>query len=129
MNTLKSIGAILAGILSNAILATGTDWLLILSGIAPSFDENQAWPTSSLAIATIYRILYGIAGGYITAMAAPQNPMKHIIILGILGTIATLVGLLTHLGQPDTWYPAVLAITAFPACWIGGKLFMNRKPQ
>ncbi len=129
MNILKSIGAVLAGILANAILAVGTDAILIQSGLAPAYSESQPWPTTSLAIATIYRILYGIAGGYITAMAAPQHPMKHVIILGILGTVATLVGLLSHLNQPDTWYPAILAITAFPTCWVGGKVFHKQRPN
>ncbi|HWA33026.1 MAG TPA: hypothetical protein VG737_02800 [Cyclobacteriaceae bacterium] len=127
MTTLKSIGAVLAGIIANIILSVGTDVILIQSGIAPEFTEAQPWPAKVLAFATVYRTIYGVFGGYITALAAPQNPMRHVAILGILGTIATIVGLLTHLGQPDTWYPALLAITAFPACWLGGKLMVRQK--
>jgi hypothetical protein len=128
MNTLKSIGAILAGILVNIVLATGTDAILIESGIAPPFSEGT-WPAGLLFTALVYRTLYGIVGGYFTAMAAPNNPMKHVAILGILGTIASIAGVMANLETPGLWYPIGLVVTAFPACWVGGKMKVNSKKQ
>jgi hypothetical protein len=126
MNILKSIGAVLAGVLVNIVLATGTDAILIQSGIAPPFSEGT-WPSRLLLAALIYRTLYGIVGGYFTATAAPANPMKHVIILGVLGTIAAVAGVVANLATPGLWYPIGLVVTSFPACWIGGKIWMGSK--
>ena len=70
------------------------------------------------------RTLAAVAGGYITAMLAPDKPMLHATVLGIIGLALSVAGVvnnaINHLG-PD-WYPLALAVTAFPSAWIGGRL-------
>ena len=66
---LKSIGAVLAGILGVVILSLGTDIVMHASGIFPPWFQPMSTPLWLLA--TAYRIVYGIAGGYITARLAP----------------------------------------------------------
>lgn len=125
MNILKSIGAALAGILFNVILSTATDFLLIAVGIALPFSGGM-WSPPLLAAALFYRTLYAVGGSYITAALAPANPMKHVIMLGIIGTLASIAGVLTHTDTPSLWYPIGLVITSFPASWVGGKLWMRK---
>lgn len=78
--------------------------------------------TVPFAIATAYRSVAAIIGGFVTAKLAPANPMLHAIILGAIGTAAALAGVLTHLSEPNLWYPIALVVTALPCSWLGGKL-------
>jgi hypothetical protein len=123
MNILKSLGAILAGIVFIVITHTLTDTVLESLGIYPPPSEGL-WDTWKLLLAVGYRTVYNIGGGYVTASLAPSKPMMHVVILGLIGlvmsVIAVFVTMPMNLGP--TWYPVVLAILAFPSVWLGGKL-------
>src|SRR6266851_3833260 len=70
-NTLKSIGAVLAGMLAGIILTIVTDILLHAIGVfAPWGQPNGDGP---LLLGTAYRTVYGIAGSYIIAWLAAQS--------------------------------------------------------
>lgn len=126
-DTLKSIGAVLAGFITVAVLSVVTDTVLETTGIFPSFSAQQKdhsllvwW---MLLLALIYRSIYTVVGGYITAMLAPNNKsMRLAVILGIFGTIAATIGVIVGWDLSDHWYPIALAITAFPLIWLGAKL-------
>ena len=82
---LRSIGAILAGFVVIVVLSTGTDFILESTGVFPSFKEQfeqNVYPMSMLIVATIYRIVYSVAGCYVAARLAPNRQMMHAMILG-----------------------------------------------
>lgn len=123
MNTLKGIGAILAGMIFIVFSHTGTDFVLESLGIFT--PPEQGFHTTWMVLtATIYRCIYTVVGGYITAALAPSRPMRHVVILGliglVLGTIAAIVTIPKRLGP--AWYPIALAVLALPCTWLGGKL-------
>jgi putative Mn2+ efflux pump MntP len=125
MNTLKSIGAFLAGMLTVVILSIGTDAILENIGVFPSFDEQQKnglFDWRLLLLALVYRCIYTIAGGYVTARLAPSNPMRHVIVLGSVGTVLATIGAIVGWHLSSHWYPIALVITALPCTWLGGKL-------
>ena len=76
-------------------------------------------------LATAYRFVISIAGGWLTAKLAPQNPMKHALILGVVGIVLGMVGVITtwNLGMGPHWYSIALVVLAVPQCWLGGKLY------
>ena len=118
---LKSIGAVLIGIVLTVALSIGTDVTLQKTGIFPPQDQGAYQPWM-LAVALAYRCVYGVAGAYLTATLAPNKPMLHVIIPGILGTLVSALGLIGAWGKPDLWYPAALVITALPCALLGGTL-------
>ena len=120
-NIFKSIGAVLVGFIAVVILSVGTDFILESLGIFPPIGQGL-FITWMLVLALFYRIIYTIAGGYITASLAPNRPMRHVIILGIIGTVAGLLGVIVGWELSAHWYPIALVITAFPTTWLGGKL-------
>lgn len=120
MNLIKSIGAILAGAIIGAILSVGMDWLLQQLGFPPS---NTA---SMLALALLYRLVFNVVGGYITAKLAPRNRMGLVIILGVAGTLVTLLGTITNWDLSAHWYPVLLTILTFPTVYLGGKLAVRQ---
>lgn len=123
MNILKGIGAILAGIVFIILSHTGTDFVLENLGIFTPPDQGLHI-TWMVVTATVYRSLYTIAGGYITAALAPNPSMQYVVILGViglvLGTIGAIVTIPLKLGP--AWYPIALAILALPCVFLGGKL-------
>jgi hypothetical protein len=125
-NTLKSIGAVLAGILAGAALPTATDMLLRAAGIFPPFDVNEAMSNPLLLLATAYRTIYGVLGAYIAARLAPNRPMGHALVLGAIGLAAGIVGAAVTWNMGPAfgphWYPLALVALAMPQSWFGAKL-------
>jgi len=119
----KSILAVVVGVLFIIIVTTLVDVALHAAGVYPPITQPIS---DGLAIlATVYRIVISIAGAWITARLAPQNPMKHALILGVVGVILGLVGVVAtwDLKLGPRWYPIALVVLAIPQCWVGGKLY------
>jgi hypothetical protein len=119
----KSIWAVVAGVLFIIVVTTIVDILLHGAGIYPPMDQPLDDKLSILA--TSYRIVIGIAGGWLTARLAPNQAMKHAMILGYVGVALGLIGVLAtwNKGLGPRWYPIALAVLAIPQCWLGGKLY------
>ncbi len=125
----KSIGAVLAGFFTVAILSIATDTVLEKAGIFPPPSEAGLFVTWMLVVAFIYRSVYTVLGGYVTAKLAPGNVMKHVLALGILGTIGGILGVIAGWNLSEHWYPIALAVTGFPLVWLGGKLKTRTTPE
>ena len=126
MNLLKSLGAIAAGFVVVGILHTMTDLGLEKAAIFPPPNEPAALETKYLAIAAIYRNIYNVFGSWITARLAPNRPIGHAIVLGMLGSLANVVGGVIMWKIGAHWYPFLLAALALPSCWLGGVLGNRR---
>jgi hypothetical protein len=123
MNILKGVGAILAGMIFIVVSHTATDFVLEKLGIFT--PPEQGFDTTWMVVtATIYRGVFTIAGGYITAALAPKPAMLYVMILGLIGlvvsTLAAIATIPMKLGP--AWYPIALAVLALPCVWVGGKL-------
>jgi hypothetical protein len=125
--TLRSIGAVLAGLLFVIVISTVTDLLLHTTGIFPPL--GQAMADSLFLVALAYRTIYSIAGGYITARLAPDRPVTHALILGIIGCVLGLAGTIATWNRgPEfgpKWYPIALIVIAIPTTWMGAKLALK----
>ena len=119
---LRSIGAVLAGVLAVFILSLGTDVIMHALGIFPPWLQPMS--DGLFLLATAYRIVYGIVGGYIAARLAPDRPMQHAIALGVVGLALSILGAVAtwNSGFGPRWYPIALVVTALPCAWVGGKL-------
>lgn len=121
----RSIWAIVAGVVAVIVLSLGTDALLHGTGVFPPVGRPMS--DALFALATAYRVVYGIVGGYIAARIAPRRPMFHALILGLVGMVLSVIGAIaTWNAGPEfgpKWYPLALVNTALPGAWIGGRLF------
>jgi hypothetical protein len=120
---MRSIWAVVAGVLFIVIVSTLVDLVLHAAGVFPPTDQPL---TDALALlATSYRIVISIGGAWLTAWLAPSRPMKHALILGVVGTILGLIGVAVtwNLGLGPRWYAIALAVLAIPQCWAGGKIY------
>ena len=126
MKTLKSIGAVIAGLVVVILVTTLVDIVLHAVHFFPPMDQ----PINNVQalLATSYRVVISIAGAWLTARLAPDRPLRHAVILGIIGTVLSLIGIIAtwKLGLGPRWYPIALAVLAIPQCWAGGKLYEQK---
>ena len=120
-NTLRSIGAVLAGMLAGIIITLGTDVVLHAAGVFPPWGQSMVGFDASLLLATVYRTIYGVAGSYIAAWLAPHRPMLHALVLGGLGFAVSIVGAVVTWNKGPAfgphWYPLALVVLAIPTAW------------
>ena len=123
-NTLKSIGAVVAGFVAVFVLSLGTDVVLHATRVFPPWDQRMS--DALFLLATVYRTVYCIAGSYIAARLAPNRPMGHALALGILGLVVSTAGAVVTWNKGPVfgphWYPVALVVTAIPCAWLGGRL-------
>ena len=124
-STRKSIWAVVAGVLFTIVVTTLVDILLHLVHVFPPMGQPLDDRLSAIALS--YRIPITIAGAYLTAKLAPTRPMKHAMILGVVGTVLGGLGVVATMGKDlgPAWYPVSLAVLAIPLCWIGGRLYLR----
>jgi len=119
----KSIRAVVAGVLVIIVVTTVVDIVLHATGVFPAMDQ----PINDVLalLATSYRVVISVGGGWLAARLAPDRPMKHAIILGSVGAVLGFVGVVAtwNLGLGPRWYPISVAVLAIPQCWVGGKIF------
>jgi hypothetical protein len=120
--TKKSIWAVVAGVLVIIVVTILVDILLHVSGVYPPMDQPISDALALLA--TSYRIVIGVGGAWLTARLAPDKPMKHAMILGVVGVVLALVGVVAtwNMGLGPRWYPMALVVLAIPQSWAGGRI-------
>ena len=119
----RSIVAVAAGFLTVVVLSLATDQLLHVLDVYPPWGQPM-YETGLNALALSYRIVYTLLGEYITARLAPRSPMRHVMILAIIGLVAGTAGAVAAItgNFGPNWYPIALAVTAYPCTWFGGWL-------
>ena len=118
----RSILAVLAGMFVAIVLTLITDLILHRLRVFPPLGERA--PDRLLALATGYRVVFGVAASYLTAYLAPYRPLAHAMVGGAIGFAASLAGAIaTWNGGPayePHWYPVALVVLALPQSWLGG---------
>lgn len=122
--TIKSIGAVLAGLIFIVITHTATDAALQGAGVLPK--GNLFVGAGLILIVLGYRAVFSFIGCYLTAKLAPRHPMKHALVLGLIGLVLSSIGAIVAADLGPAWYAWTLAVIALPIAWLGGKLYEQR---
>ena len=121
---MKSVLAVVAGLVVTIVLSTGVDLLVVKTGLFPAKSADNT--DMHWAIITAYRAVIAIFGCWVTARLAPSRPMMHALIAGGIGMALAVLGAFFAWDRgPEFgphWYAIAVALTALPCAWIGGKL-------
>ena len=125
MSVLRSIGAVVAGVIVVVVLSNLVDMIMHATGIIP---DGPMWSPWHNALALAYRCVIAVGAGWVTARIAARSPVGHAIALGIIGTALGVLGVVVtwKLNYGPHWYPIALAVTALPCCWLGGRIAVRR---
>jgi peptidoglycan/LPS O-acetylase OafA/YrhL len=83
--------------------------------------------SSQFALASAYRAVFTVAGGYVVAELAPYNPWRHAWALAIVGLLAGLAGVVAFfVANPGelgpAWYAISIPAEAIPCVLFGAWL-------
>ncbi len=119
---LKSIGAIIAGMIAGASLAILSDYIMAATGLM-HMERFKDTPSHIVLIVILYRFVFNTAGCYLTARLAPSKPMLHALALGIIGLLLSLIGIFFMWDQATPFYNIAIMLISLPSAWLGGKLY------
>ena len=126
VSILSRAGAVLAGLLTAAILSKVTDRVLRATGVFPPWGPVMM-DQQLLLLAATYRSLYIVAGSYLTARLASDRPMRYALVLGAAQVMFD-VGVAVSWDKGGQflpkWYPIALILLAMPCAWAGARLFI-----
>jgi hypothetical protein len=121
---------VLLGLVAVVVLSLGTDQVLHMLRVYPPWGQPMHEPGLNL-LALAYRIAYAVLGSYLAARLAPRNPMRHALVLGVIGSALSLAGAIAAIPMDlgPSWYPIALVATAMPCAWLGGALHRAKRTE
>lgn len=120
---LKSIGAIIIGLIAGASLSILSDYVMAVTGYM-DMERFINTPSHIVLVVILYRFVFNTAGCYLTAKLSPFKPMQHALALGIIGLLLSLIGIFFMWDQATPFYNIAIMLISLPSAWIGGKLYM-----
>lgn len=124
-----SVRAVVAGILVIVVTSTAIDVVLQAIGFLPPM--NRPLDDAQALVATSYRVVFGVAGGWVTARLAPGHPMRHALALGALGVVLGAAAVVatwdSNLGP--RWYGLSHVVLALPEVWLGAWIVERRSTR
>jgi surface polysaccharide O-acyltransferase-like enzyme len=125
----RSLLAVITGFLFIATLSVGTDMVLRMA--VPSLFEVDGSTTSApiLLLTIAYVGLYATLGCYLAARMAPSAPMRHALVLGVLGLAFNVAGALSIWAQYPAWYHVMSLLLVMVWAWLGGRMREQEAPQ
>ena len=89
-----------------------------------SFPDQAALDRSTAAklFMAFYTMLSVVAGGYVTAWLAPQSPVRHAVIMGVIELLMTVGVMLEMSSKAPLWFWILGIALMIPAAWWGARL-------
>lgn len=118
----RSIVAVVVGFLVIGVLAFVTG-LAAQAAFPGVFDENGATFDTVACLATLaYVGVYATFGCWLCARIAPSHPMRHALILGVLGLLFNIMGAWMTRDAVPVWYNVAGVLTTMLWAWLGGTI-------
>ena len=121
MPIVRAFLALLAGFATRIFLvtvATAAVRKLALNWVGAPGSPRVKYVLVNLA----YSLMAAVAGGYVTAWAAAENPLKHTLILALAILLLSALTPLQQRGQQPIWYQLLLIAIMPASVFAGGVL-------
>jgi len=89
----------------------------------PDVQLSVGWMLTLLSISSVY----GVIGGFVTAVIAQRNEIKHTITLAVFSLLIAAYFLITSKQTTPTWYPISGLVLITPSALLGGWLRIKQR--
>lgn len=120
----RSVLAVTSGLLSLIILTYLATMVVLVVFI--STNGNPSPNSIYFVISTVYIILFGIAGGFITASVSIETPQSDVAILSAIVFLLWIVSSLVQFNRQPIYYSLLLLITLPMAVLAGGHIKIKK---
>ena len=117
---IRSVIAVVTGFLLIGALSFGATALMKVAMPGALTARTESVPV--LLLVMTYVAIFAVAGCYITALIAGRSPMKHALVLGVLGLIFNVVGTIDRWDTMPAWFHVTSLLLVMPYAWLGGRL-------
>ena len=117
---MKAAWAVIAGFVVVALGSTAADALFEALGVLPS-----PMTTGAFVFAAVYRAIFTMLGGAVTARLGPQPPGRRVWVLAGLGVLGGGAGVAVSQAHPElgpAWYAWSILLTGPPSVLLGARL-------
>ena len=118
----RSIVAVVVGFLVIGALAFGTGRLV--QATWPARADAAGTPTTTLMmlVQLLYVGVYATFGCWLAGRLAPSRPMRHALVVGVLGLALNVPSALVLRDTAPAWYLAAGVLTTMLWAWLGGRI-------
>jgi len=121
MLILRAFLALLAGFAAMAVLIAGAT--ATLAKFVPEWTAAPGQPRAGYVfVNTGYSLAAAMAGGYITAWTAQQNPLVHALALALIVLLLSALSALQQRGQQPIWLQLLIVAITPAGVILGGLL-------
>jgi hypothetical protein len=118
----RSVLAVVTGFVFIGALATGTDALVRAAAPGAFSATGRTDSVPMLLFTMLYVGVFATAGCYLTARLAPSQPMRHALVLGVLGLVFNVAGTVAMWDTAPAWYHVASLLLVMPYAWLGGRI-------
>ncbi len=121
---LQAVLAVVASVAINLALSYGPDALLKAAGVMPRKGLPKKGSEGLVWGVITYRTIAIVVSSFALAKLAPSNPMVYVAVLAVVGTLASIGGVLNPKTKDlaPAWYGWALVVVGLPASILGGLL-------
>jgi hypothetical protein len=123
---MRSIGAVAAGFVFIMVLSFAADAVLRHAMPARFRPDGGSDDLLVLALCLAYVFVFATAGCFVCARIAGHHPMRHAIILGVIGLVLNLGAAIAVWHTAPAWYHVANLLLVMPAAWLGGRLRLSQ---
>ena len=116
----RSILAVVAGFVLIVVLSFGADFVLRTAAPQAFGPAGNTHDPAMLVAVMGYVLLFVVLGSFVTGWLAPARPLRHALILGVLGLLLTLIPTVMFWRDTPAWYHFGVLVAILPAAWLGG---------
>jgi phage shock protein PspC (stress-responsive transcriptional regulator) len=118
----RSVVAIVVGFIAGAALSFGAD-AAVTRVFANSLNATGGTEDPTLlTVLLVFGVIFLVLPAYVTALLAPNQPVRHALVFGVLTLGAVTIGKFANWSSTPAWHNLLTLAMVIPCAVLGGWL-------